>query len=257
MVTFTLPRELRALAKRHPKRVYALLFDCAVSTLNTFALKDKAFASQLAMTGVLHTHNRQLDYHPHVHLIVPGGGLDKRRQRWTRLKGTYLFNGRALAAVFKGKLLRALERQGLRCTTTPKKWVAHCKHIGRGLPALKYLSRYLYRGVISNKALINDDGDFVTFRYKHARSNTSKTRRLRGEDFIALLLQHTLPKGFRRARDYGYLHGNAKRTLVRVQWLLKVNIEPPQQRTRPAFICKRCQALMIIIAITRPGQPPD
>ena len=113
MVTFTLPRELRALAKSNPRLVYTLLFQCAVSTLRDFGLNDKAFASELAMTAVLHTHTRRLDYHPHVHIIVPGGGVSKNRRRWTTLNGKYLFNGYKLAAVFRGKLLFALGQAGL------------------------------------------------------------------------------------------------------------------------------------------------
>jgi hypothetical protein len=85
-----------------------------------------------------------------------------------------------------------------------------CQAVGKGLPALKYLSRHLYRGAISNKNIILDDGTHVTFQYKDSKTNTMKTRVLLGEDFIELVLQHTLPKGFRRARDYGFSHGNAK-----------------------------------------------
>lgn len=251
MVTFTLPRELRALAKANQKRVYALLFTCAVSTLRDFGMNDKAKACEVAMSAVLHTHSRRLDYHPHLHIIVPGGGINKKRNQWTTLNGKYLFNGYNLAAVFKGKLLFALEQSGLRFPSTPNKWVVQCQHVGRGLPALKYLSRYLYRGVISDKNIISDDGTFVTFRYKESKSGTMKTRQLRGEDFIALLLQHTLPKGFRRARDYGFLHGNAKRLLTIIQWILKVDIAEPQPRQRPGFICENCQAVMSVVGFTR------
>lgn len=83
---------------------------------------------------------------------------------------------------------------------TPKQWVAQCQHVGQVLPAFKYLSRYLYRGVISNKRIIHDDGDFITFEYVEAQSGDTRTRRMRGEDFLRLILQHTLPKGFSPAR---------------------------------------------------------
>jgi hypothetical protein len=233
MVTFTLPYELRSLANANQKLVYALLFDCAVSTVKTFGLNDKGLAAELAMTAVLHTHTRRLDYHPHVHLIVPGGGVGKRPHTWNKLTGKYLFNGRKLAAVFRGKLLSAIENAGLKAPQTPRKWVAQCKHVGQGLPALKYLSRYLYRGVISNERIIHDDGDFITFEYDDADSGTTKTRRLRGEDFVKLILQHTLPKGFRRTRDFGWLHGNAKKRLRIIQWILRVSIPKPFPSTRP------------------------
>ncbi len=256
MVTFTLPYELRALAKGHQKLVYALLFDCAVSTLKTFGLNDKDLAAELAMTAVLHTHTRRLDYHPHVHLIVPGGGINKRRHEWRKPKRKYLFNGHKLAMVFRGKLLCAIEHAGLKAPQTPKKWLAQCQHVGKGLPALKYLSRYLYRGVISNERIIQDDGDFVTFEYTESKTGETKTRRLRGEDFIKLILQHTLPKGFRRARDFGWLHGNAKAILKIVQWVLQVAIPKPGKTTRPQFICEHCHAVMAIVGFSRPKPKP-
>ena len=247
MVTFTLPRELRALAKAHQKILYALLFRCAVSTLKTFGLNEPGFTAELAMTGVLHTHTRRLDYHPHVHMIVPAGGIHVSRREWRKVKGGYLFNGFKLAAAFRGCLLKAIEETGLRIPSTPKKWVAQCLRVGRGLPALKYLSRYLYRGVISNKNISEADGEYVTFRYKDSGSGKTKNRRLRGEEFMALILQHTLPKGFRRARDFGFLHGNAKRRLKIVQWALNVMIKAPKKIERPAFVCNHCGMPMTII----------
>lgn len=251
MVTFTLPYELRALAKANQKQLYSLLFDCAVSTLKDFGRNDKAFAAELAMTAVLHTHTRQLEYHPHVHVIVPGGGVSKdrhgKRKTWKKINGKYLFNGYALATVFKGKLLHSLAQAGLSLPPTPKKWVVQCQHVGSGLPALKYLSRYLYRGVISNTNIVSDDGESVTFRYKDSKTGATKTRRLPGEDFIQLILQHTLPKGFRRVRDYGFLHGNAKRLLKTVQWILRVVIPKFTEKPRPRFLCEKCHAPMTIM----------
>jgi hypothetical protein len=255
MVTFTLPHELRALAYARQRCLYALLFDCAVSTLKDFGMNDKALNAELAMTAVLHTHSRRLDYHPHVHIMVPGGGINKQRTQWRGVNGKYLFNGFALAKVFKGKLLFALGQAGLHPPVTPKKWVVHCQHVGKGLPALKYLSRYLYRGVISHKNIINDDGAYVTFQYQHSKTGNMKTRRLPGEDFIHLILQHTLPKGFRRARDYGFLHGNAQRILKTVQWVLRVTIPVPENKPRPAFICPHCHASMAIMGFRKPLLP--
>lgn len=251
MVTFTLPYELRRLAKTNQKVIYALMFQTAISTLKDFGLNDKSLAAELAMMAVLHTHNRRLDYHPHLHIVVPGGGINQRRNEWRKLKGQYLFNGFQLARVFRARLLKAIRQAGLTPPATPKKWVAQCQKVGTGLPAIKYLSRYLYRGVISNQNILFDDGTYVTFQYKDSDTGKMEKRRLLGEDFIALVLQHTLPKGFRRARDYGFLHGNAKQLLKRVQWLLQVAIPIINATKRPRFICKQCQSLMSVIGITR------
>jgi len=252
MVTFTLPAELRGLAKYNQKRVYALMFDCAVSTINTFAKNDPAMKAELASTVVLHTHSRTLDYHPHVHMIVPGGWVNQKRNQWHALKGRYLFNGKKLSAVFKGKLLNALKQAGLTLPKTPKYWVAHCKQVGKGLPALRYLSRYLYRGVIDNRRIISDNGSMVTFEYTDGKSGQTRTRQLPGEDFIKLILQHTLPKGFRRVRDYGWLHGNAKKLLKTIQWVLQVALSNRCQSVRPQFKCALCHEAMTIIGFSRP-----
>jgi hypothetical protein len=222
-----------------------------VSLCKDFGLNDKTLTAELAMMAVLHTHTRRLDYHPHIHVVVPGGGVNRRRNEWRKIKGDYLFNGFQLATVFRARLLKAIDNAGLMLPITPEKWVVQCQLVGKGLPALKYLSRYLYRGVIGNKNIIADDGTHVTFQYKDSKTNTMKTRTLRGENFIALVLQHTLPKGFRRARDYGFLHGNAKQLLKRVQWLLQVVIPTFDPAKRPRFICKQCQSLMSVVGITR------
>ena len=125
----------------------------------------------------------------------------------------------------------------------------HCKKIGQGKEALQYLSRYLYRGVISNKNIIQDDGTSVTFRYQHSKTKAWHTRSLRGEDFIKLLLQHVLAKGFRRARDYGFLHGNAKRMLTIVQWVLKVDRPPKKNKPSMKIRCAKCKGAMHFIGI--------
>ncbi len=253
MVTFTLPYELRSLAKAHPKTVYSLLIQCATSTLKAFALNKKNFEAELGLCAVLHTHTRRLEYHPHVHIVAPGGGVHRARREWRKLQGDYLFNGRALAAAFRGAFLKALDNAHLNPGITPKKWVAQCQKVGRGKQAVQYLARYLYRGVISNSNILEDDGCNVTFRYRDSKTNTWQTRTLPGEDFIALVLQHVLPKGFRRARDYGFLHGNAKPLLRVVQWVLQVNLPEKIPRRKATFCCPRCRQPMILCGVRRPS----
>lgn len=240
MATFTLPHELRGLAKTHRKVVYPLLMQCAAETLQTFGLNEKHFESELGLCAVMHTHTRRLDYHPHVHIVVPGGGVHRRRKEWRKIPGKYLFNGRALAKVFRGLLLKSLQAAGLRVENTPEKWIVHCDNVGRGKEALQYLSRYLYRGVISDNNILNDDGDHITFRYHDSKTRQWGTRTLQGEDFIHLILQHVLPKGFRRTRDYGFLHGNAKALLKIVQWVLRVSLPSQKTQTKPSRACIKC-----------------
>lgn len=257
MATFTLPEELRTLAKSNQQVVYNLLITTAVDTLKTFSRNDASLNGELGCCAVLHTHTRRLDYHPHVHIVIPGGAMNKARREWRKVKNGYLFNGKALSKVFRGKLLRALKEAGLSLPSTPKEWVVQCKKVGKGVEALRYLSRYLYRGVISNENILSDDGGNITFRYKQSKTNESKTRTLPATTFIYLLLQHCLPKGFRRARDYGFLHGNAKQTLKLVQWVFRVVVPGREPGRRKAIIrCPKCKSVMNFFAISLPRTAP-
>jgi len=254
MVTFTLPYELRSLAWHHQKVVYSIFFICVSSTLKDFGLNPKNLGAEIGMTMVLHTHSRKLDHHPHMHVVVPGGGVDKRRRQWKKKKGKYLFNKDAMAKVFRARFLTALNKAGFSIPKrVPKKWVVDCSHVGKGITALKYLSRYLYRGVISEKNIVSNHNGQVTFKYIESKTGKTRYRTLKGEDFLRLILQHVLPKGFRRVRDYGFLHSNAKKLLSLVQLILHVFIEVIKQRPRPVFKCSRCQSPMIIMGFRQPA----
>jgi hypothetical protein len=252
LVTFTLPFELRASAKAHSQVVYPLLMSTAAEVLRRFGRNRKKLNAELGLTAVLHTHTRELNYHPHVHIAVPGGGVNTVRKEWRTLTGKYLFNGKALGKVFRGALLHALAETGLTIPPTPKKWVAHCEHVGRGHHVFQYLARYLYRGVIANRNILHDDGENVTFQYQDGETKTWKKRTLKGEDFIALLLQHVLPKGLRRSRDFGFLHGNAKKLRQLVQYVLRATLPMPTPRQPARFICPHCQGAMRVIRMTLP-----
>lgn len=254
MVTFTLPRELRALAWRHQTMAYNMLFAVAHSTLNDFGLNPNHLGAEIAMSAVLHTHSRRLAYHPHLHVIVPGGGVDRAKRQWRKKKGKYLFNEVALAKVFRARFLAAINDARLSIPDhLPAQWVVDCAPVGKGEPALEYLSRYLYRGVISeNNIVANRDGK-VTFRYVEGKTGKTQYRTLAGEDFLWLVLQHVLPKGFRRVRDYGFLHGNAKKLLSLVQLVLRLVMKTRAPRPRPVFKCPKCQSPMQILGFVRPG----
>ncbi len=241
MVTFTLPYEIRSWVWHHQRLCYAILFEASVETLNTFAVNDKQLAGKLGMTAVLHTNNRRQDYHPHSHLIVPAGSFHKKTASWHRKMGDYLFNEFNLAKVFRAKFLTALKKKGIQCPDSlPEKWVAQCQHVGRGEPALKYLARYLYRGVIDESNIISHEQGEVGFCYKESKTKTWKIRVEPATKFLWLVLQHVLPKGFRRARDYGFLHCLAKQTLQRIQLLLKISLESLKPTARKAHLCPCC-----------------
>jgi hypothetical protein len=248
MATFTLPYQLRSLAYGHQKEVYSLMFRCAAEVLRSFARNAKSLGAEIGMTMVLHTHSRRLEFHPHIHVLIPGGSLDQQARAWKKLPERYLFNGVALAKAFRGKFLAKANARGLQVTgNVPKKWVVHCDHMGTGAPALKYLSRYLYRGVIGEKNIVANTNGEVTFRYRESTTGTVQKRTLKGEEFLRLLLQHVLPNGFRRLREYGFLHGNAKKIRMLVQLILHVVIRPQPPRPRPVFACPHCNKPMRIV----------
>jgi hypothetical protein len=257
LATFTLPYELRLLTWHYQKVVYSIFFLCVSSTLKDFGLNPKNLGAQIGMTMVLHTHNRRLDFHPHMHVVVPGGGVDKRRRQWKKKKGKYLFNKEAMAKVFRARFLTALTEAGLSILkSVPSKWVVDCAHVGKGITALKYLSRYLYRGVIGEKNIVSNQNGQVTFKYIESKTGNTRYRTLNGEDFLHLIIQHVLPKGFRRVRDYGFLHGNAKKMLFLVQLILHVIIKGLELRPRPAFKCPRCKSPMVIIGFRQTAWKP-
>ena len=252
MVTFTLPYELRDWAWRHQRMAYTILFKAAVGTLNTFAGNDKQLLGKLGMTAVLHTHNRRLDFHPHVHVVIPAGSFHKHTASWHSKRGDYLFNEFALATVFRAKFLAAVKKKGMTCPQgLPKKWVAQCQSVGRGEPALKYLARYLYRGVMSESNIISHQQGDVSFRYQESKTGTWKTRTEPAIKFLWLVLQHVLPRGFRRARDYGFLHCLAKRTLQRIQLLLKVAIELATAVLKKPHLCPSCRKPMSLLLFSQ------
>ncbi len=249
MVTLTLPEQLRSLAFHNQHRLYSLIFDTAIDTLKTLSQDKRHLGGDPGMTAVLHTHTRRLDYHPHLHVIIPSAVLINQGKAFKRSDSDYLIRGDVIAKLFRGKLLYALYEESFDVPNNlPTKWVVNVKHIGKGLPALQYLSRYLYRGVISEKAITHNDGTHITFQYKDSQTNTQKTRTLLGEDFIWKLLMHVLPRRFRRVRDYGFLHHNAKKKLTLIQYLLHVKLLPSLSLKKPPT-CQRCGQETTIVDI--------
>lgn len=252
MVTFTLPYELREFVWQHQTTAYAALFEAAKDTLNVFASNDKHLRGDLGMTAVLHTHSRRLAFHPHIHIIVPAGSFEPSKACWHSKTSKYLFNEFNLAKVFKAKFLEAMRLKDQPCPKkTPIRWVAQCKKVGRGEPALKYLARYLYRGVIDEKNIVKVKNGLVTFRYKDSKTKCEQYRTETAVKFLWLVLQHVLPKGFRRARDYGFLHGNANKTLKRLQLMLKVITLPGTVTPKRLHLCPCCGEVMNFIRLSK------
>ena len=260
LITFTLPAELRALVWQHQRLLYAALMACAWETLRTFSQNHKQLQGSAGAVAVLHTHSRKLDFHPHVHVAMPAAALDADKGLWRSLRKTskgdgYLFNHKALAKVFRAKFLAAVAQAGLPLPPdVPAEWVVDCKAVGDGQKALIYLGRYLYRGVIQEKDILRSENAQVTYRWRDSKTKKPAQRTVSGVEFLRLVLQHVLPKGFRRARNYGFLHPNSKRLIALLRLLVfktcskaRAPSAPVAPTERPKLLCRCCGSAMAIV----------
>lgn len=222
--------------------------------MRAFRRNDQQLRGTPGAIAVWHTNTRQLEFPPHGHRVMPAAAVDAKRRQWRtkrrRTKGGYLFNHKALAKVFRAKGLAGLEAAGLTLPRRhPEKWVVDCQSVGRGEPALIYLGRYLYRGVISEKDIVACDNGQVSFRYRDAKTGKMARRTVTGAPFLWRVLQHVLPKGFRRARNFGFLHPNCKRLIALLHLLLK--FAPGRAlawvKERAPIPCTCCGAVMVIV----------
>ena len=244
MLTFTFPAQFRSLAWHHQRVLYELIIRNAWDTASTFSQNDKKLRGTAGAVAVLHTHNRRLDFHPHVHLVMPSVAFDVKQRLWRNKDSGFLFDHKALAKVFRAKMLEGIKQAGLKLPARyPEKWVVHCKAVGSGQKALVYLGRYLYRGVLPEKNIVANREGKVTFRYQNSETRKWETRTLSGVAFLRLILLHVLPKGFRRARNFGFLHPNSR--LVKLVQLIKRVVVPP--RPRPAANCPCCGKPMRVV----------
>jgi Putative transposase/Transposase zinc-binding domain len=235
-VVYTLPSELRDIAYQNKRVVYDLLMKAAAETTLAIAADPRRLGARIGITAVLHTWGSALTHHPHVHMIVPGGGLSLDGTRWIAARPDFLVHVNVLARLFRGKMLAMLvdahaasqltffnTHAGLADKRTFKrfiaplrhiKWVVYCKAPFAGpQQVLRYLSRYTHRVAISNRRLVAADDGGIAFRWKDYRVDGPgrwKTMRLHPYEFIRRFLLHVLPKGFHRIRHYGLLAGTAK-----------------------------------------------
>jgi len=235
LLTFTLPSELRALARAHQKKLYGLLMRCAVAALQKLARDPRYLGARPACLAVLHTWTRAMLYHPHVHLLVTAGGLSPDRTQWIPSNNPkYLVPVEALSVIFRAKMCAALKKAGLLPQVPPqvwkKKWVVHCQPAGSGRKVLNYLGRYVFRIAITNSRLEQIQNGQVTFRYRHSRSQKLHRVTLPAVEFIARFLQHVLPPGCTKVRYYGIWSNSCRRQLQQARALLSA---PPLAASDP------------------------
>ena len=266
VVTFTVPEELRALLRSHPDLGYEAIFAAGSQTIRTLLGNPKNLGSQrTGFFGVLHTWGRDITaYHPHVHFVVPGGGVSPDGARWLQVKADQLFHPRPAKALYKKCFVESIRKAGLYDQLPPGvlklDWVVNIKPVGSGQAVLKYLAPYVYRIAISDNRIVSLDDQGVRYRVKPSGKATSVTRRLDGDSFVRAFTQHILPAGFRKVRYYGFMSPNCKMQLADARWLVWLWLgwtlclgsllpQPNPARAKPPA-CQRCGVEMELDGIT-------
>lgn len=218
-VVFTVPSELRALARSNQKAVYGAIMRCGAQALLKLCRDPKFVGGETGLMAVLHTWKRDMGYHPHVHCLVPAGGVTSDGRHWLPARKDYLLPIRALSVIFRGMLRDELSRQ-LPGVPLPlkafrrRKWVAYIRPAHSSKSVLNYLARYVNRVAITDSNILRVTEDDVTYRYKDNDTRQWHTVTLPADKFMNRFLQHVLPRGFQKVRYFGIWH-SSKRSIVR------------------------------------------
>lgn len=279
MVTMTIPSELRAGFGRDEAFWYDALFAAGAKVLTETAAEEKHLGVQPGFMGILHTWTRDLAYHPHIHWLMPGGGLCEKktearpgtgkaaapRWKWKGVKSAdFLFPVKLLSIRLRIAMEEHVRTQrpdlhaDIPDLVWRREWVVHVQPAGSGNAVLKYLARYVSRSAPGPAAIVSDDERGITYRYTESDTGLTKHQTLPADAFILRVLRHALPRGFRRIRYCGWLHPSAKRRFLRVQTLLRVRLflgERPANETAPCP-CPHCGGVLELLATHRPRGPP-
>jgi Putative transposase/Transposase zinc-binding domain len=238
----TVPSELRAVFRRNQKLLYGLLMQVSATALKDLCAQKRYLGALPGMLSVLHTWNGQLDYHPHVHLLVTAGGITADGRHWEPARGKFLVRVEVFSGKIAAQFCAALKAAAPALFATiparvwKRQWVSFCKHYGHGTDAvLSYLSRYVFRTAISNARILSMDQSHVTFRWKDRDAGRWRTERLPGVEFLRRFLQHVLPRGFHKVRYYGLWHPSKREQSDRA-WLLLILTMPAVTAQPPKMI---------------------
>jgi len=264
-VTVTLPDTLRTFARKNQKLFYGLLMRCGANAIQKLAQDPKFIGGQPGIIAVLQTWKRDMQFHPHVHFIVSGGGWQPDTQTWKPVQRDYLMPHKALAKIFRAKFRDAIKKQAPKLfTQIPPEvwlidWVIDIRPVGTGKTALKYLAPYIFRVAISNKRIANFENGMVTFRYQDNKGKWH-TQTLDAEKFISRFLQHVLPQRFVKVRYYGIFGTRKHHILQHIKELFHLAADKVEQTTTSystvtddsVMRCPKCGSEMIFIRIILP-----
>ncbi len=269
LVTFTLPAALRNVSRSHQRVVYSALFEASSDVLRRLAADPKFVGTdRIGFFGVLHTGGRTLEYHPHVHSVVPGGGVSPDGSRWLPSRADFFVPVKALSILFRTRFRELLGRAGLLDQVDPgvwqRDWVVHAQAAGDGRQSLRYLAPYVFRVAIGDHRIVSCDDGRVTFRYRRVDSNRPRTMTLDALEFLRRFLQHVLPAGFQKVRHFGFLSPTSALSLEAVRWLIVSHLGGlftlaalrPTGVEAPALRCEVCGGVLCLLGFV-PAVPPS
>ena len=270
MITFTVPEQLRHFIRSNQRVAYAAMFKASSQTLKKLTPGPKYIGGDLpGFCGVLHTWGRQLQYHPHIHYIVPGGAILKEDGSWYASRIDFYLPVKAMSKIFKAKFCDEMEKGGLLSHIPSKVWAidwnVDCQAIGSSESSIKYLSPYVFKVAISDNRIVKVENRDVLFRYKKTGSKRWRTMKLDAIEFIRRFFQHVLPTGFMKVRYYGFLSPSSSITLDHIRQLMEkaygieVMESEPMPEKMPAIICPHCWGVLKYCYSILPFQmiPPD
>ena len=234
--TFTIPDDLRELCRRNQRLFYSILFKTSAEALKLLAKDEKFLGADIGMIGILHTWTRAMIYHPHIHYLIPGGGIGNDGKTIRFSDDEFLMHIKPLSIIFKAKSRDSLKKQAgevfnkIPANTWKRDWVVHIKPVGNGEKALEYMGRYLFRVAISNNRILKLENGKVTFRYTDSKTGKTKIVLLEAFEFIRRFLQHVLPHNFMKLRYYGYLAAASKKKLAKLRKMLYVDSIPANEQ---------------------------
>ena len=267
MITFTIPEQLRAFIRSHQDMGYSAMFTASSEALKRLAGDHKYIGAHLAgFTGILHTWGRQLNYHPHIHYLVPGGGLSADRKTWMPSHTGFFVPVKALSIIYRALFKEQMSKTGFLPEINPDVWTidwnVNSQAVGDGRGALKYLAPYVFRVAIAESRIVNVQNRTVTFTYKQRGSNRIRTMALDVLEFIRRFLQHVLPSGFMKVRHYGFMNSSCKIKIPEIQAMIctgadeehRGSIKDPPDSEAGTLYCPDCGGLLAFIKLVLPCQ---
>ena len=256
LLTFTVPETLRPFIRAHQRLAYQALFQASATALKRLAHDERFIGTDLpGFTGVLHTWGRQLQYHPHIHYIVPGGGLAKDRTTWHPSRANFFVPVKALSPIYRALFKDHMRQAGLLEQIEPQAWTipwnVHSQAQPHGHSAFTYLAPYVFKVAISNHRLVSLTDRTVPFTYRKVGSARLRTAHLDGMEFLRRFLQHVLPDGFQKVRHFGFLHASCALSLTTIRRLIVQGHpgedQPPPRPPPRATRCPTCGAPMGVV----------